>query len=39
MIEDDVLEMISVGESANKLPEVLVNVAVAYEWGQSTGLP
>ena len=28
MIDEDVLEMISVGESANKLPEVLVNVAV-----------
>ena len=31
MIEADVLEMISVGESANKLPEVLVNVAGTLE--------
>ena len=31
MIDEDVLEMISVGESANKLPEVLVNVAGTLE--------
>jgi general secretion pathway protein F/type IV pilus assembly protein PilC len=31
MIDEDVLEMISVGESANNLPEVLVNVAGTLE--------
>jgi len=31
MIEEDVLEMISVGESANNLPEVLVSVADTLE--------
>ena len=31
MIDEDVLEMISVGESANKLPEVLVSVAGTLE--------